>query len=528
MINISTGKKKNIMFIKPPLVTDAVWDPIRTCPYLGIVYLASGLKDKGHNVRYLDEVVRNGGLYNQTLSKRVLDKESVSEKDLDIKNQDFQKEKMSDYWSLSPKEFVDKYTAFPEKAIVSRTLVRTGTSLENTLSEIEKENPDIIGIPLIATANYIPATSLARSIKENFPKIKIIFGGQHISALPEQFFTENKDYVDHIVIGDAVSVIEDIVEGRIGDRIINGGSQSLANFPLLDPKILEKNDYPIIPTYTPPTNGRKTIDFMFTKGCFRDCAFCLAGNGVGDRVTASEYQRLDEQLRIFKEAGIEEIVVQDDAFLWKPKTHLPEILRLMKNYGFYWQDNGGVEFESLSDDVAEQFIEYNKNGEGRVTALYIPFNPRNWNKDSSASASMSNKYKSRLDNLKKLREEAGIYIFTSAIIGTPEQTKKTFEEELSTDRKLIQEGYLDAALCLSATMLPGTEWYKTNGHNIVNPIDYYGFSLFTTHDRTEHLEPKEIEEFMIRWTKELADVQTTYHWGTAFPNPKLQKVRKGN
>ncbi len=521
MINIAVGGKKNIMFIKPPLVTDAVWDPIRTCPYLGIAFLASGLKLKGHRVRYLDEVVRKNGLSNQELFIRELDGEKAMESSLDVSYSSFKASKMEDYWKLSPKKFVEKYTAFPKPGVVSRTLVRTGTRLEDTLAEIESEMPDIIGIPLIATANYLPATNLAKSIRDRFPQIKIIFGGQHISALPDLFFSENKDYFDHIVVGDANGVIDDIVNGRIGDKIINGGVQPLRDFPILDPTLLDENDYPIIPTYTPPTDGRKTIDFMFTKGCFRDCAFCLAGQGKGDRVTAMEFDRLDKQLKLFKESGIEELVVQDDAFLWKPNSHLPEVLKLMKKYGFYWQNNGGVEFESLSDDVVKQFIDYNSHGDGKVTALYIPFNPRNWNRNESASSSMSAKYENRLNSLKRLREEAGIYVFTSAIVGTPEQTVEMFEDELATDRKLIQRGYLDAALCLSATMLPGTEWYKSNGHNIINPKDYYGFSLFTTHDRTEHLEPRQIEEFMIRWTKELSDVQKTYNWGTAFPNPEL-------
>jgi radical SAM superfamily enzyme YgiQ (UPF0313 family) len=168
--------------------------------------------------------------------------------------------------------------------------------------------------------------------------------------------------------------------------------------------------------------------------------------------------------------------------------------------------------------VTDQLIKYNKSGKGKVTALYVPFNPRNWNKEESASKSMSDRYHKNLENLKRLREEGGIYVFTSAIIGTPEQTRETFEEELATDRKLIQEGYIDSALCLSATMLSGTKWYETNGHNIVNKKDFAGYSLFTTHHRTNFLEPKEIEELMITWTKSLDDVQKTYHWGTAFPN----------
>jgi len=122
--------------------------------------------------------------------------------------------------------------------------------------------------------------------------------------------------------------------------------------------------------------------------------------------------------------------------------------------------------------------------------------------------------------LKKLKD-SGIYIFTSGIIGTPEQTLEILNEDLIANRELIKEGYIDSALALSATMLPATKWYNSNGHNIVNKKDYAGFSLFTTHHSTPNLSPKEIETAMVRWNKELGDLQKTYKWGTSFPNSEI-------
>ena len=44
-----------ILFVKPAIEADAVWDPIRTCSYLGLWFMASLLKSAGHDVIYLDE-----------------------------------------------------------------------------------------------------------------------------------------------------------------------------------------------------------------------------------------------------------------------------------------------------------------------------------------------------------------------------------------------------------------------------------------------------------------------------------------
>jgi len=511
-----------VMFIKPQLETDANWDPVRTCPYLGAWYMASGLKEAGHQVAYLDEAVRNDGLKNRELFHRELRDAEIIESPVAQTYEEFQAEKMKDYNSMSPAQFVGKYSAFKNPGVVSRTLARSGNGLEKTLEEVERFSPDVVGIPLIATVNYDASTKMARAIKAKFPRTKILFGGQHVSADPEQFLRENP-YVDQVVSGDAISVIKDIVEGKVKDRIVYGGFQSMGEFPLLDPSIIEGNDYPRKPTYSYPTNGRKSVDYMLSRGCFRNCDFCVAGSQEGNHVTPVEEEGLGQQLDIFREHGIEELIVQDDAFLWD-KSHvndrLPKILKAMKDRGLYWQNNGGVEFEMMDDFVTDQLIEYNKSGEGRLTALYVPFNPRAWNKRESAASSMTQRYHKNLENLKRLREEAGVYVFTSGILGTPEQTRETISEERKMDKQLIREGYIDSALALSATMLPGTEWDKTNGHNIVNPRDYPGFSLFATHHKTPNLSPREIEEEMIRWNQDLGEVQKTYKWGTAFPNAK--------
>jgi radical SAM superfamily enzyme YgiQ (UPF0313 family) len=510
-----------VMFIKPALETDAVWDPVRICSNLGVWYMSSQLRARGHDVTYLDEAVRDRGLTKRTLLRRELAGSNAVETRLEQSYNEFAEQKMSDYRSLGLSEFIKKYSAFRQEGKVLRTILRTGNTQESTLREIERAAPEIIGIPIVATANYLPATELARAIKANFPEIKMVLGGQHVSADPCGFVRDNP-YVDQVVSGDAISVIAEVVEGRKTDRIVYAGSETMSAFPILNPDIIKNVGYPIEPTYTYTTNGRKSVDFMFSKGCFRGCSFCVVGSRHGDhRVTATGYERIDQQLAEFKRHGINELVVQDDAFLHDPvhrDGHLRNILALMKKYGFYWQNNGGIEFEGLDNSVTEQLIRYNKEGEGKITALYVPFNPRFWNRAQSPARSMSLKYHQNLKNLRKLRLDGGIYVFTSAMLGTPEQTMEVFEEELKTDKELIEGGCLDAALCLCATMLPGTEWFGRNGHNIINKRDYAGYSLFTTHHKTDFVGPKEIEEFMITWTRSLDDVQKTHSWGTAFPN----------
>ena len=503
-----------IMFIKPALEIDATWDPIRTCSYLGIWYMASLLKEHGHNVIYLDEAVRDGGLNIRSLFIRELKENGeIVETPIEESYETFQAHKMSEFDSMTIEKIAEKYSSFLI-GVTTRIIARVGQPEDKTLDKVKEFNPDIVGIPLIASANYLPATRLAAKIRQELPKVKIIFGGQHVSANPEAFLEDNPA-VNQVVTGDAISVIEDIVNGEITDKVVYGGFKEMDEFPFLNPEIIAKTNYPTIPNHTPPTNGRKWVDFMVTRGCFRKCSFCVAGCTPGCHVTTQTYSQLDKQLAMLKEAGYEELVIQDDAFLWDKRhirTHLPAVLTAIKKHGFKWQSNGGIDFESLTDWAVDQIIE-----SGTCTALYVPFNPRIWNKYESASHSMIGRYHDHLENLKRLRK-AGIFVFTSAIIGTPEMDLIAFEDELATDKALVEEGYLDLALPLSATMLPGTEWYRDNGANIVRKDDWSGYSLFTTHHKTDHLSEKEIETLMIRWYKEMKKVQKNPIWGCAFPS----------
>lgn len=506
------------MFIKPALETDATWEMVRTSVYLGIWYLASQLKQRGHNVRYLDEVVRNNGLDKTILYRTVLkDNGEYHRQEIDISLENYRLAKNNDFNQYQPEEFIEKYSAFKKKGEISRIIARTGNKLQDTLFEVEQFKPDFVFIPLIATANYRSAVALGKELKTIFPKLKVVLGGQHISASWNDFINQNS-WVDHIITGDGISVVDKLVEGQISDKVIHGYFEPFKSFPLLDYSIIENAGYPIDQAYSYPSFGRKSVDFMFSKGCFRTCEFCVAGNQEGNTTSYLDWDLIDEQLREFKTYGIEEIIVQDDAFIYQ-KGALDKKIELLEKHNLNWQISGGFDFETLTQKVAEKLIEHNNRGRAKLTGVYMPFNPRLWNKGYSATRTMVGKYRKHFECLRRLRVEGDIYVFTSDIIGTPESTVDIVKQDIEIHKDMIREGYLDAALTLSATMLPGTAWFNNNKHNIINIEDYPGYSLFTTHHKTDNIpDPSKIEELVVRRTKELNELQGTYNWQTAFPN----------
>jgi len=511
---------KKIMLIKPVYETDAVWDTIRTSQPLGLWWIGSALKERGQSVRLLDETVRASGLEKRVMFTRVVDGSRTYDSPLDISYEDFQRKKMDDFNELSPDEFAQKYSAFKGNQIV-RNMVRTGNSIEETLAEVGKMNPDIVGIPIFASCNYPAAMALARAVKEYSPRVKVVMGGQHVTAQPESILASG--VVDYVVTGDAVKAMVNLVERKslanimYGGNVILSGVSDIGDFPLLDMDLMAENEYPLRTTHTYDTAGRKAVDFMFSKGCYRNCEFCVAGEKE-NKISTSTVEKIDEQLQRFFDAGIREIVVQDDAFLFKPQTNLKVYLELMKKHGLYWQDNGGIEFEGLTPEVIDMFTDYQEKGQGRINALYIPLNPRTGTHTESSLKDMRARFAHHFPHVKALRE-AGIYVCTSEIIGYPGQSLRSMEEDISLHQELVRSGYADKSMTFVTSTLPGTKLHREHHQDIVNPLDWAAYSNYVPQSIIDSVQDiRNIERITVQRNKEMNRVQASYSWGSTFPN----------
>ena len=78
--------------------------------------------------------------------------------------------------------------------------IRYGLSDEKILREIDDYSPDIIGISNMWTAYSGDPHRIAKSIKEKYPSLKIIFGGSHPSEFPELVLKDQN--VDLVVAGE--------------------------------------------------------------------------------------------------------------------------------------------------------------------------------------------------------------------------------------------------------------------------------------------------------------------------------------
>jgi radical SAM superfamily enzyme YgiQ (UPF0313 family) len=127
-----------------------------------------------------------------------------------------------------------------------------------------------IGINCYTSFQYLQTKSIAEIIKEEFPQKKIIVGGYHPTAVPEDFTYDSSPF-DFIIRGEAELPILNLFESNhlgktIETQILNSnGCTNINLLPFPDYK-LYLNRYPY--------KDKFKFEFFMSRGCPYQCAFC--------------------------------------------------------------------------------------------------------------------------------------------------------------------------------------------------------------------------------------------------------------
>lgn len=195
---------------------------------------------------------------------------------------------------------------------------------ERLKTEIEKRNPDVIGITAM-TFTLIDVMKVAKNAKQINPAIKIILGGPHVIIYPEE--TIKIPEIDFLVLGEGEKVIKPLLENidkpeelkkikglvfRQNRKIINTGRPDLIeNLDLLPFPSRHLTPYK---KYFSVLSPRRPVTTMFTsRGCPYQCLFCDRPQ-LGKNFRARSAQNVVEEMEECQKMGIKEIFIYDDTF----------------------------------------------------------------------------------------------------------------------------------------------------------------------------------------------------------------------
>ena len=240
---------------------------------------------------------------------------------------------------------VTRHHGFNTSIIDSQAL---NLDVKETVDLIISQKPDYIGIT--ATTQIIKSASvIAKEVKRIAPRISIIIGGCHVTAVPEETLNDNLCF-DIGVIGEGEKTFIELlyalekgadlcrVEGLV---IRKNGSVVLTEkrpfikdldtlpFPAFD-LLPELGKYYRISTQS--VDRLPALSLITSRGCTGKCTFCdTAVHGSSPREHSAEYV-MDLMRELNKKYGAKTIFFDDDNFLiFKPRLRrLVELLRKEK------------------------------------------------------------------------------------------------------------------------------------------------------------------------------------------------------
>jgi radical SAM superfamily enzyme YgiQ (UPF0313 family) len=149
----------------------------------------------------------------------------------------------------------------------------------------ESINSDIVAFSC-TTPTFSHALGLARSLKRENSKIHIVFGGWHVSAVPEEALEHPE--IDQIVIGEGEESFLDILNGN-RNRVLRGRAVSDLDYLPFPDRELIRNHREI--DLCCQIAKERITSFQSNRGCPFRCVFCA------ERVITGKFHRKDNPIR---------------------------------------------------------------------------------------------------------------------------------------------------------------------------------------------------------------------------------------
>ena len=210
------------------------------------------------------------------------------------------------------------------------------TPNEVILAEIQRQEPDLIGLSFLSTTSYPYAKILAREIRKAHSDIKIAFGGV-FASLNAQLVKMQCPEVDFVCRGDGEQLILDLLErlddpdgvagvtwqdaaGRLRHNPNRPMSRDLDQWPFPDRESLALDFVESMPLDVPAVLSLERFTTMQTsRGCPWPCVFCDIPIFNEGKWRSRSPAHVIEEFNQLQKDGYGAVYFVDDHFLLQPK-----------------------------------------------------------------------------------------------------------------------------------------------------------------------------------------------------------------
>ncbi len=345
--------------------------------------------------------------------------------------------------------------------------VKNSLSQEQIIDEIQKENPDAVGITCLSSF-YEEVKDLSLALKSKGQKV--IIGGVMPTFIPYQTLKETK--ADYVICGEGeIALTALALNGFVNNKIkgiysINDLEdentpteradiiENLDELPFPDWEEMQPQTYPLAPMGMIAKQHPLTT-IMSSRGCPFPCVFCASSAFYKKKVRFRSPESVVSEMKyLIDNFGIKEIQFVDDNLILK-REHAEKICNLIleQNIKVDWSCPNGIRADMLDLELAKLM---KKAGCYLVTFGIESANPQ---------ILLNIKKKETIEQIEKainIANEAGIITNGSFVLGLPGDTKETIRESIDFAKK----SKLNRALFTIMDVLVGCELWEKNKDNI--------------------------------------------------------------
>lgn len=387
---------------------------------------------------------------------------------------------------------------------------------EGVVERLRKFQPDVVAISALFSSQYECAYNVAYAIREAFPEVPIVMGGNHATYRAVEIL-KTQEAIDFVLCGETDLTFADFLDkyfsgedfrdvpGLVrweGVNVVQNPSPALIyELDMLPDPAYHLHDmeryFEIDMFHNPFTKSGRVGPIMTSRGCPQECYFCTSFDFHGRAFRRFSAKRTIELVHnLVERYKIEELQILDDTFtsLWKRvveicegikdlklRVTLPNAIRadLPKNRVHRLEM-----FKAMRAAGVEQFGIGVEHGDQEFLDKVI--HKRLDLAEVRATIDMAH--------------EAGIVVHSAFIMGFPHETAKNREKTIEFARSLDSDSFSVSL----ATPLPGTPmWDIVERGNLFVPGFNLGRVVFTLPSIIPaDMSPEELYELVERLNRE--------------------------
>ena len=395
------------------------------------------------------------------------------------------------------------------------------TTLNEFGNILRRGQPEIVGITCL-TPFVSAVLKIARIVKETI-NAKVVVGGAHATALPEEMLEE--DWIDYVILGegeytmfeltnyvlkgenrlDEIKGIAYLIDGKFHKTEENGYIENLDELPFPARRLLPNNKY-----NATQYAGKRITSIITSRGCPYNCIFCdyrfLMGPKFRRRSPENVINEIEECIA---EYDVDYINFRDSTFTFDEKW-ITKFCKMVKErkMDIKWDCNGRVNL------VTKKMLREMKE----AGCTLISYGIESGDQNILDFANKKIKVEQSTDAVRKTKE-VGIEVLSYFIIGLPGENWATIEKTVKLAIKL-ESDYTQFSL---ATPFPGTPLFNyAKENNLVRDVSWDEYSLMSNAImRTEELDYEDLE-------RAIKLAYRKYYWRVSYILRRASKLRPDN